>query len=192
MFWLQKGNVNSVLLWSRWFLCAMIYVIQTYCQARNIEKGREILHEVKDSSFGAWRGARSLNPRECPRVSAGERDVRKSRHSYMQTNKDEQIELPATAAASDFKTVISQSNAFKTSPHTISSTDAKAKSQWRYYISDWQSNWKLILKPKRQYLIIPELSKIDVALWFHNRAASHHVGSLKMTVIKCLARIVHP
>ena len=40
----------------------MIYVIQTYCQARNIKKGREILHEVKDSSFGAWRGRGHLIP----------------------------------------------------------------------------------------------------------------------------------
>ena len=214
MFWLQKGNVNSVLLWSRWFLCAMIYVIQTYCQARNIKKGREILHEVKDSSLGAWRGrghlipenvlaslpakktleshgipypasrgyifARQLIPRKCSLCSQG-------RHSYMQTNKDQQIEQ----LASDFKTVRFQSNGFKTSPHTISSTAAKEKvSGDTILVTD--SHTESQLKPKRQYLIIPELSKIDVALWFHNRAASHHVGSLKMTVIKCLARIVHP
>lgn len=61
-------------------------------------KSCDILHEVKDSSFGAWRGRGHLISENvlAPRVSAGEKDVIKSQHSYMQTNKDEQIELLAS------------------------------------------------------------------------------------------------
>ena len=61
-------------------------------------KSRDVRREVKDSSFGAWRGRGHLISENvlAPRVSAGEKDVKKSQHSYMQTNKDEEIELLAS------------------------------------------------------------------------------------------------
>ena len=161
----------------------MIYVIQTYCQARNIKKGREILHEVKDSSLGAWRGRGHLIPENVLASLPAKKTLEShgipypaSRgyifrapahtavytaiyHSYMQTNKDQQIEQ----LASDFKTVRFQSNGFKTTPHTISSTAAKEKVSGDTILVTY-SHTESQLKPKRQYLIIPELSKIDVAL----------------------------